>query len=477
MTQHITGLFPFWDDSLIDRRFTDADLSVNRLEKKELVLTFDSPWEGNCTDFFTVIKDGDLYRMYYEAWSYLDSPLCIKVCYAESTDGIHWDKPSLGICEFNGSTDNNIIISGIPDNFTVMLDTNPSCPQSMRFKALMSYVEGGENTLRCLVSADGIHFEYHSTISKNFAYDTQNTLHYDHRQNKYFCFIREFHDVESSNDPRFNETAIRGIRVFESSDFINWTEPVPLKFMGCEDYPLYTNVVSKYPYDDRYYIGFPSRYVERTSWTKNYDRLCGKEMRLERSKLHPRYGLVVTDCIFMCSTNCYDWYRFDEAIITPGPEKDTNWVYGDCYPSCGGVYSLPSANGEPDDLSIYVFENHWMNVPTTLYRYSCRKDGFASVKAPYKKKTLRTKPFSFEGDELCINFRSSARGGITVRILNEIGNPISGFTSCEIFGDSTDRIIDFDKDISELAGKTVIFEFSMSDAEIYSINFKNKESK
>ena len=33
-------------------------------------------------------------------------------CYAESQDGIHWDKPELGLCEWCGSTANNINLTG-----------------------------------------------------------------------------------------------------------------------------------------------------------------------------------------------------------------------------------------------------------------------------------------------------------------------------------------------------------------------------
>ena len=32
------------------------------------------------------------------------------LCYAESTDGIHWTKPDLGLVEWNGSRENNILL-------------------------------------------------------------------------------------------------------------------------------------------------------------------------------------------------------------------------------------------------------------------------------------------------------------------------------------------------------------------------------
>ena len=49
------------------------------------------------------------------------------MCYAESEDGIRWTKPSLGVVEFQGSTDNNIIWDGIgTNNFVPFKATNPN---------------------------------------------------------------------------------------------------------------------------------------------------------------------------------------------------------------------------------------------------------------------------------------------------------------------------------------------------------------
>jgi hypothetical protein len=130
------GLVPFWDNYLIDPIHTNTVLSANKPEKRDIVMIFDKPWEGNGTDFFTIIKDDNLYRMYYEAWGLNDRPLNIRLCYAESRDGLHWEKPDLGIVEYNGSRENNIIIDKIPDNFTVMKDQNPDCPPEMKYKAV-----------------------------------------------------------------------------------------------------------------------------------------------------------------------------------------------------------------------------------------------------------------------------------------------------------------------------------------------------
>ena len=79
-------------------------------------MVHDAPWEGDGCDFHCIVKDGDLYRMYYLAWQMLNpeatehTTRSRAVAYAQSTDGLTWVKPALGLCEFNGSSKNNIIL-------------------------------------------------------------------------------------------------------------------------------------------------------------------------------------------------------------------------------------------------------------------------------------------------------------------------------------------------------------------------------
>jgi len=115
---HLTkGLYPFWDDLLTDVRFTNAVLSVNKANKEGSVFVLDRPWETAAGTYVTILKDDDIYRMYYQVWpGYPDENTGIDVCYAESCDGIHWERPNLGLNEFEGSYDNNFIIRDICDN-------------------------------------------------------------------------------------------------------------------------------------------------------------------------------------------------------------------------------------------------------------------------------------------------------------------------------------------------------------------------
>ena len=66
---HLTkGLYPFWDDLMTDARFTDATLSVNHPDRVGNVFSTDAPWEGNNSDFFSIIREDGFYRMYYLGW-------------------------------------------------------------------------------------------------------------------------------------------------------------------------------------------------------------------------------------------------------------------------------------------------------------------------------------------------------------------------------------------------------------------------
>lgn len=62
----------------------------------------------------TAFHDGGRFRMWYIAWPqpdprYSEPRLWRPIAYAESSDGIHWEKPNLRLVEFRGSKDNNLV--------------------------------------------------------------------------------------------------------------------------------------------------------------------------------------------------------------------------------------------------------------------------------------------------------------------------------------------------------------------------------
>ncbi|MBP1997004.1 hypothetical protein [Paenibacillus eucommiae] len=463
----------FWDDYLINNEETTAVPKLHKLQAKEVVIDHNEPWEGDGCDFHCIVKEDGFYRMYYLGWETLKPdmtmlPRPIVVCYAESKDGKHWIKPKLGICDFEGSKENNIIMdhhTATFDNFSVFKDTNPDCPKEELYKGIGIDGFGNDHYLWCFTSPDGIHFKKAWSMTNQGKFDTLNVAFWDTYTNQYVCYIRDFHDIPGDD----LNAGIRDIRRMVSTDFKSWSTPVRLDFGEGEDYPLYTNVVQPYYRAEHMLVGFPSRYVEKQAWTPNFDQLSGAERRKQRMKSHPRIGLTITDCLFMSSRDGEKWKRWDEAFMTPDLEQEYNWVYGDCYPALGMIETENDLPYTPNELSMYTYDYHWSMMPAKLRRYTIRIDGFVSYNATYKPCKLVTKPFQFEGSKLSINFATSAAGFVKIKLIGKA----KMLNSVELFGDSLDRTVIFeDGAVASLSGQPIIMEITMSDAHMYAFKFE-----
>ena len=491
----LDGLQPVWDKTLINENETSADFCVGEPIKREVVMTADKPWEDRKIHYAHVFKDGDVYKMYYlthymsadnmderdmqgvnpeKTTVYFSNTF---ICYAESKDGLHWVKPDLGLCSYHGSKENNIILRSIDlpelgdffDNFFVFKDTNPACRKEERYKAL---AYSNLYKLAGWISADGLHWTRKAVFDIEGHFDTLNICFYNEKTGKYNAYVRSFHDIPADGDINRGK---RDVRFIESNDFLHWSVPELISFGEQEDYPLYTNNIMHYYRNPNILIGFPTRYVERFWWTKSFDELCGKEERLERMNVHPRMGLTVTDCVFMSSRDGKRFNRIDEALFTSGPETGINWGYGDCYPAYYLLETI-SDDGVNKELSLFVPHEDVRkkifgaeNVMTSLYRYTLRIDGFAYYKGIYNGGKVVTKPFIFEGNELHVNFSTSARGGMWVVLRDEDGNEIR---SCEYIGDSIDKKILFENgEVQNFAGKIVTLTFKLRDAKLYAFEF------
>jgi hypothetical protein len=467
----------FWDHTLIEPSRTTATLTLHKPRIEEIVFVHDAPWEGDGCNSYSIIRIDGVYRAYYLAWKMMNEDCTAHivgnehfVCCIESADGIHWTRPNLGLCEFRGSKDNNIVLnftnSEFDDMVHIFIDENPDCPAEERIKAIG---HDRQKALSCYVSADGLHFQKCREMTKLGKFDTHNIAFWSHEHQSYFAYIRDFHSRKKGGD--WN-SAIRDVRVMTSADFRHWTVPEQIDFDGAEDYPLYTNEVQPYPRAPHVFIGFPSRYMERKEWTENVAQLPNAVRREKLCRVHPRYGLTVTDTVFMSSRDGKSFHRFDEAFIRPGIEQGFNWVYGDCYPATGLVETASALKYAPDEYSLYCYEKHWSGEPAELRRYTIRKDGFASFSASYGERKIYTRPFIFDGNRMELNFSTSARGYVFIK-LHSTDETLS---SCELFGDSIDRLVPFDGDLSLLAGKEVTMEITLRDADLFSFRFFDSQS-
>lgn len=458
------------DDFLVDHLVGGASFQLQHPVPREIAVVHDQPWEGSMCDYHTVFKDGDLFRMYY---TMADTEVLPEggvrdvhplFCgYAESRDGIHWDKPSLDLFEFNGSKDNNIVWMGEgAHDFDPFIDTNPACTPEARYKC----VALANGTLSAFQSADAIHW---SPMAKNpiitkGAFDTQNIAFWDSIHNTYRAYIRDFHN------------GIRDIRTSTSPDFENWTEPVMLQFPGAPDEALYTNQVMPYYRAPHILLGFPTRYTER-AWSPSMDAAPDPEHRRRRAKASERYGTAITDGLFMSSRDGLTFKRWGEAFVRPGIERMDNWIYGDGYQNWGIIETKPDIPNAPNELSVFYIENNW-KPSCHLRRFTLRIDGFVSVNAPMSGGEFVTRPLVFSGRHLALNFSTSAAGSIRIELQDAAGAPLPGFAlddAPEIFGDALDRVAPWKegRDLSGIAGQPVRLRFVMKDADVFSFQFRD----
>ena len=189
----------FVDHFLIEK-LDNVRLVLNRPRDEGVALRFDEPWEGAFCGYCTVIKDGDLFRLYYRGRSKVgaDGSPGEVTCYAESKDGIEWTKPDFKIFNVEGQASNNIVLDDmapVTHNFCPLLDTRPGVPTDQRFKALGGTMSSG---LVALVSADGIHWKKlreeavitTEMVPYSYMFDSQNLAFWSAHENQYVCYFR-----------------------------------------------------------------------------------------------------------------------------------------------------------------------------------------------------------------------------------------------------------------------------------------------
>ena len=468
------------DDFLIETMTEGTRLQLHRPVPREIVFRTDAPWEGNASGYQTIFQDGDIFRMYYRGGHYnhggkpteARKPHPWVLCYAESDDGITWRRPTLGLREFDGSQENNIVVDaemmaafgGCPAHTAVFIDRNPACPPEAKYK-IIAYGNKPRG-LYVLGSPDGLSFQPLSTdpIQSTGAFDSQNLVFWDTVRGEYRMYHRGFN------------AGVRDVMTATSQDILNFPEPEWLQYPGCPVMALYTNQIQPYYRAPHIFMGFPMRYCDR-GWSEPMLALPGQEVRISRSKHSRRYGTTVTDAVFMTSRDGLNFRRWPEAFIRPGPKLSRSWVYGDNF-IFWGMLATDSVYGDaPKELSFYATEGYWENTYTSVRRYTLRMDGFVSAYAPYSGGELITKPLVFDGGNLVLNMETSAFGSLQVEVQDVDGAPQKDHTLEEcapIFGDTPRHTVRWrysGSDMRPFAGKPIRLRFVLKDADLYAFQF------
>ena len=202
------------------------------------VLVADQPWEGDSAYLYGTVlpnENGTGYRMWYHTY-HPDKPFGGKRgygnCYAVSEDGIHWQKPNLGVYEFENSTNNNMFLtrrrSPGDDHHPQVIYTPWDTDPQKRYKLLtFAYYDG----YWASTSPDGIHW---TDVKKNPVLEDPGDVanfNWDPHEKRYIGYPK----IWVNNVRGFKR---RCVGFTETTDFEQW--------------PTSTLILQPDEYDDRW---------------------------------------------------------------------------------------------------------------------------------------------------------------------------------------------------------------------------------
>jgi hypothetical protein len=415
--------------------------------RREAAISAEHPWDSSITAYNTVVLDDGRYRMWYRTDDQHASN-AMRHGYAESADGIVWEKPTLGLISYKGSTQNNLVFEGPSDCFAPFIDGNPDAAQDERYKAVARGPD--RQVLEAYVSADGLKWRKlrEEPILTDPPFDSHNVAMWDAWRGEYVLYAR---GSAGSGGPF--RGGVRWVRRSTSKDFLNWTPLVDIDTGETPNEHFYTNSCVRYERAPGTYIMFPSRFVVERTPDPEWE-----------------YGDGVNDIVFMSSRDGLNFDRsFKEAFVRPALDR-RNWHERGIYMDVGILHTSPT------EMSIYGVEN--MRYPSVnIRRYSLRTDGFVSVNAGFSSGEFITRPLIFEGGELELNYSTSAVGSVRVEIQDAEGHALTGYglDDCpEKYGDEIEGVMSWNAgaNVGSLAGRAVRLRVVLKDADLYAFRFR-----
>ena len=431
------------------------------------------PWEGQYALLYgTVIRDEEegIWKAWYSTMNhfrYTQSifPESTYLCYATSRDGIHWEKPELGLIDYRGSKANNIVfeaheladqqISGILDAVSILKDDRDP-DRSRRYKMMIWHHnqrrEGGKWVYQrrepfptghyVAFSPDGLRWK--ERPAPVFPYDpvrdTATTM-WDPLSQEFVAFVKQHVDHKRA---RF---------ISRSKDFINWSAPERMLTADDQDPPALELYNSTGFFYEGMYLGLLTVFHQESK-----DNLY-------------------LDIQLISSRDGRSWRRAgDRAPVIPVGRRNVDWDFGFNSPASG----TPIRVG--DELWFYYSGRSYRHPVTGQGREpnhgaiglgKLRLDGFVSMDAGPEEGTLTTKPISLSQPGVYVNADAS-RGSLSAEILDAAGQPLPGFSKndCAPFtGNSVHQPLRWRRPLTTLAGKSIRLKFYLRQASLYSFQF------
>lgn len=409
------GELPLWfvDDGGVEKR-TGVYHTVHKAETLDKpVIEPERPWEGGRLYIYgSVYADpqSNELRMWYMSCSTAEQG-SDHVLMATSKDGLDWNKPSLGIVEFKGSRDNNIVFD--LHSPSVLFDPHEKDP-ARRYKLLGSQKAKGKGYrgYDAAFSPDGLHWSYHP---KNPALASSDTITLT--QNPQTGEYLAYHKRPMAQD----QYRRRVVWLSRSADFNTWTEPELVLVPDAQDdawvkhAPERTEIynLSVFPHAAGF-LGLPTMFRVLAEQPRN----------TVKPAQSPLDGPI--DVQFVTSIDGRTWqHKLPRDNVIPRGAPGT-FDGG----AILGVSSTPVHVG--DKTWVYytaINTGHGGTLPTkrlTIGRAQWRRDGFVSLDADPTGGRIETKSLRLAGPTLRVN-ANAARGELRVALREVDGRSIAGY--------------------------------------------------
>jgi len=433
-------------DSRIIETVENAKLTLGKTVKSRHnpLMAEDKPWEKRFDNLYAnVIYDHEdkLYKCWYSPFIVDNSASGMTlqqrretryrpprgremaICYAVSEDGIKWEKPELGLVEFEGSKQNNIVWRG-PHGSGVFKDLREKDP-ARRYKAIF---KGGR--LSVAFSADGIHWGKAIPCPEvDVAGDTHNNALWAPTLGKYVGITRTWGKQG------------RQVARTESDDFLKWTKAEVVLEGVDRGHQTYAMPVF---FHGGVYLGLVA--IIRTSEDRVHAELTWSPDTVTWHRICPDTPLIANSQKEMA----YDW----------------GCVYAGAYP----VFL-------EDEIRIYYggsdwHHGNWRNAFLCLA--TLRPDGFAGYEPVEGEKPARitTTPVVCAGDALRLSADVSEKGSVKVTLLDEQEKELA--EGEPITRTATDAEVRWKEGFSlePLKGHEIRLRFELRDSKLYSFSFR-----
>ena len=488
----------FLDDHVVDE-IKDLARTMHQPDKKGPVFTpniaLDGPWPQTRSAPMWIPEEGVYKMLYVPEPAGGPSGTAVLV----SKDGLHWERPSLGLFAVKGSKKNNRISAlGL---YHIIRDPDDPDP-SRRYKG-MKLGRGGMTTY---VSGDLTHWKklkvppIRSSDEASITYD---------RENKQFIVM-----VKGGN--KYG----RAFNIAISKDFKTWTKPRFCFGADAKDQPLALKIIRErladpglakpfcidpdpalgwkkpakhriptwraecynigvFPYEG-VYIGIPMMFYP-VGWAQplrnNSDGFHLLKLVMSRDlvnwkRLGERRAFIGPSRIDSGLAGSYDRLQLTPPNRPVVIGEKLFFYYGGLKQRCE-VYKYHTDGSKRDPKTLTPEEKADMAAGMSAICLAVlRMDGFVSLDADKKGGTILTKPLKLAGKQLLLNLAAGKDGSAKVEILDEAGKSMRGFSSrsaVAVTGDAIRLPVKWKSggDISKLAGKVVRLKFRLKNASLY----------